>query len=77
MGFYWERRPQQVEDRGDPMDVDINMMRHGGTSHSRIPGRFKLRPKGINREKERRKKENLYYIYRKSGYRAREYKSKA
>jgi hypothetical protein len=31
----------------------------------------------MSKEKERRKKENLYYTYGKSGYRAKEYKSKA
>ena len=33
--------------------------------------------KPTDQEREKRKKENLYYNYRKAGHRAKEYKSKA
>ena len=61
-------RRQQRRDYGDPMDLDLteqgrplrpNKLRFGGNSKT-------------NKERDRCRRENLYYNYGKSGHRARE-----
>jgi Retrotransposon gag protein/Zinc knuckle len=54
---------------GDPMDLSIM---HGGASRSKPPNRFNKGPRADNREKEKRRRENLCYSCGKSGHRARD-----
>ena len=57
--------------------MDLGTIQYKEALRPRNHKYFNPRSKGINKEKEKRKRENLYYIYGKSGYRAKEYRSKA
>jgi hypothetical protein len=67
-------RPNYQTNYGDPMDLDA--MKQGRPSRSGGP-RFRRTGFGGNKERERRKKENLCYNCGKSGHRAKECHAKA
>jgi hypothetical protein len=73
---YSGQRPsgQRSYDRGDPMD--LSLMEHGRSSRPGKP-RFGGRNQGNNKEREKRRRENLCFNCGKSGHRARECKSTA
>ena len=64
---------QQKRDYGDPMELDS--MEHGRPSRPNKP-RFKGNPTP-NRERDRRRRDNLCYNYGKSGHRAKECDNRA
>ena len=54
--------------------MDLDIMQYGGASRLKKPNRYKKGPRD-NNERERRRRENLYYNCGKSGHQAREYET--
>ena len=60
---------------GDPMDLSV--MQDNRASRSKGFRRNTRGPRGNDKERDRRRQENLYYTYGKPGHRARDYKTTA